>query len=1352
MHRNIVRLTLAVATLSLMIGHNCAQAANVIRQQTVVQTPRSFGSLSAIERMRMRVTPSQRRAAAVSAATRRSVQSNGIGVRSIPMPMPMPGGTPNYFGPESNWANSPLPTVNLGTGAISGGIRKFVDSLPRLGAANTLGQMIPIAVKDISSYPGSDYYEIGLVEYSEKLHSDLPATKLRGYVQLNDPAHPVTRDPVTGKITAWPQPQYLGPMIIARRDRPVRVKFTNLLPTGNGGNLFLPVDTTVMGAGMGPVAMKNPDGSPMLNPDGSPMMEFYTQNRGTLHLHGGNTPWISDGTPHQWTTPAGEDTSYPKGVSVRYVPDMFFDTTGNPVSAGTPGATNDPGPGSMTFYYTNNQGARLMWYHDHSYGLTRLNVYAGEAAGYLLQDTTEDGLVASGVIPADQIPLIIQDRTFVDAATVLTTDPTWNWGSTPGTPTTGDLWFPHVYMPNQWPDNPDGSGTNPFGRWDYGPWFWPPLTADSGLKHGPVTLSDGTEAPGTPNPSMAMESFMDTPLVNGTVYPYVVVQPKAYRFRILNACNERGLNLQLYYAKSNASMWKLDGTLNDADAGEVAMVPAIQGIPGTAGYSKDETDGRDGGVPDTRTAGPQMIQIGTEGGFLRTPAVLPNMPVGYNYNRRDIVVLNVSNKTLFLGPAERADVIVDFSGVPVGSKLILYNDAPAPIPAFDPRFDYYTGDVDQTSTGGAPPTLAGYGPNIRTIMQFQVSGTPAPQPYNMTALNAALPVAFAASQPPMIVPEVAYGASTNTYSRIQSTALTYTPTGTSTPITVQMQPKAIQELFELDYGRMNSTLGVELPFTNFQNQTTIPLGYIDPPTEVIKNGETQIWKITHNGVDTHAIHVHLFNVQLINRVGWDGAIRPPDANELGWKETIRMNPLEDAIVALRPIAASVPFAVPDSIRPFDPTMPLGSTFQSINPTNNTAVTVVNDLVNFGNEYMWHCHMLGHEEMDMMRPIVFLTRPDPPTSLAATVTGPLRVHLTWAYTQGSIPATNIRIERAAGAGAFSSVGTVAANVRTFNDSTVADGTSYSYRVIAYTGAFDSDPSNIATVTLPLIAPSGLAAALQAPSPLTVNLTWVDGSIANTGYAVQRATNSGFTTGLVSYTVAPGTATAFLNNTTLAANTTYYYRVRSTLGVIVSAWSSTAQISTGPPTAPTNLTANASLLSTNPPTVTLGWRDNSTNESGFTIQRATNVGFTADVTNIAAAANSTSYVDATVVGNTRYWYRVRAVNVIGVSGWSNTVNLSPGQLPLAPTHLVVGSLTSRTALLTWTDVATNETGYTIQAATNAAFTTGLNSSAIGANATSFTVTRLERGRTYWFRVFATNAAGSSASSNVVTGATP
>ncbi len=135
---------------------------------------------------------------------------------------------------------------------------------------------------------------------------------------------------------------------------------------------------------------------------------------------------------------------------------------------------------------------------------------------------------------------------------------------------------------------------------------------------------------------------------------------------------------------------------------------------------------------------------------------------------------------------------------------------------------------------------------------------------------------------------------------------------------------------------MNATLGVELPQTNGVIQTTIPFGYIDPATELVQTSDpmtaigtmadgTQIWKITHNGVDTHAIHFHMFNVQVINRVGWDGAIRPPDENEVGWKETIRTNPLEDIIVALRPIIPVLPFKIGDSVRPLDVTRPIGST-------------------------------------------------------------------------------------------------------------------------------------------------------------------------------------------------------------------------------------------------------------------------------------------------------------------------------------------------------------------------------------------------------------------------------------------
>ena len=366
---------------------------------------------------------------------------------------------------------------------------------------------------DKTTYTGSDYYQIGIVDYTEKVHTDLPkATKFRGYVDLG-----------TGSP---PAPHYLGPVIVAERDRPVRLKVTNQLGTGTAGNLFLPVDVTLNGAGLGPLG-------------GS---EYYTQNRTSIHNHGAFTPWISDGTPHQWFTPAGEGGNYLKGVSFQNVPDMA-----------------NPGTGSQTLYYTNQQSGRLMFYHDHAVGITRLNVYAGMAAGYLIHDPVEDNLIATGIIPNQGggvynwgIPLIIQDKSFVPKDVTTVQDTKWNtaWG------TYGDLYFPHIYEPNQ--SLTDPTGMNPYGRWDFGPWVQPNILAP--VEVPAPTINAALPLPGTPpapnyDPaiyptSVTPESFMDVMMVNGTVYPYLNVEPKAYRFRILNACNDRFVNLQMYLDSS----------------------------------------------------------------------------------------------------------------------------------------------------------------------------------------------------------------------------------------------------------------------------------------------------------------------------------------------------------------------------------------------------------------------------------------------------------------------------------------------------------------------------------------------------------------------------------------------------------------------------------------------------------------------------------------------------------------------------------------------------------------------------------------------------------------------------------
>jgi FtsP/CotA-like multicopper oxidase with cupredoxin domain len=894
----------------------------------------------------------------------------------------LPTDIPDYFGSIPNYANSPT------------NIQKFQDTLPGLGptGANNLGQYIPIAVPDTTSFPGSDYYEIGLVRYTEKLHTNLPATPLRGYVQISTAAVPGGQIALTypadagggailnrsgAPVLAVDNPHYLGPLMIAQKDRPVRVKFTNYLPTGAPGNLPIPVDTTIMGAGTGPLGGN----------------ELYTQNRATLHLHGGFTPWISDGTPYQWTAPAGETTSYPKGVSVKYVPDMWFDSNGNRVAAGTPGASNNPGPGSLTFYYTNQQSARLMFYHDHSSGITRLNVYAGEAAGFLLQDPVELALinggtigttpVAAGTIPATEIPLVIQDKTFVDTVNLAAQDPTWAWGATPGTPHAGDFWLPHVYMPNQHPTA--SSGVNDMGRWDYNTWMYPPITTQI---IGPVPNplagtvpcvgcpTEPPQNPGTPQPTIVPEGFMDTPLVNGTAYPILNVARKAYRFRILNAANDRTFNLQLHYAATAAGTVCKNGAAAPAQCTEVNMVPAAPtpGFPATW-----PTDGRDGGAPDPANVGPQMIQIGSEGGFLPAPVIIPNQPVTYEYSRRVIFALNIKDRALLMVPAERADVIIDFSQVPDNSVLMLYNDAPAPAPGFDPRYDYFTGAPDQTAGGGAPTPLAGFGPNTRTIMQIRVSG-PADPAFNTAALNAAWPNVYGTAQDPPVVPQAAYGPAfgqvfTDQFLHVSDPALTFVPFGGTTPVSFGTQDKAIIENWDMMYGRMNALFGGALTNLGPQAGVAIPFSYFNPATEYIlaSNGtlvgsagdHTQIWRLDHQGVDLHSIHFHLLNVQVINRVALDGTLFAPQPNELGWKESVQMPPALDTIVAVRTKAPVLPWPLPISVRSLDPSLPNGTPM--IDSAGNT---ITNETRNFGYEYVWHCHLLGHEENDMMRPLVF----------------------------------------------------------------------------------------------------------------------------------------------------------------------------------------------------------------------------------------------------------------------------------------------------------------------------------------------------------------------------------------------
>ena len=1124
------------------------------------------------------------------------------------------------------------------------GIRKFVDPLPALEAA----------VPDTTTYPGSDYYEIGLVEYTQRLHSDLPPTKLRGYVQLNG-----------GDGTA----SYLGPAIVAQKDRPVRITFKNQLPVGAGGNLFLPVDTTVMGAGMTPDGHEAMEAMPAMGDPQVPMCNdpatktamvaaghCYSDNRAIVHLHGGITPWISDGTPHQWITPAGEDTPFPEGVSVKNVPDMAN--------------VDDPKDGVQTLYYTNAQSARLMFYHDHSWGITRLNVYAGAAAPYIIQDATEQALVTAGTIPdaASTIPLVFQDKTFVPDDTQLAQqDETWDkaaWGGK------GSLWLPHVYSPAQNPG--DASGVNAFGRWAYGPWFWPPTN----VKYGPIDnpyfdAACDPEAgwcepplmPGVPFNSMGMEAFMDTPVVNGAAYPTTTLEPKPYRFRILNAANDRFFNLSLYQAV-DANGTVCDGaTTPVAESTGVACTEVALNPDEVAAALIDPTVHP---TPVTGTEGPDWVVMGTEGGFLPAPVAVPAHPTTWVNDPTVFNAGNVDQHSLLVAPAERFDVVVDLSQY-AGQTLIVYNDAPAAFPARDPRYDYYTGNGDYRDSGGASSTLPGYGPNTRTVMQIKVAAaTPAPA-FNLDALNTAFAHTadgtgvFESGQKPIVVGQgeynSAYGTTFPTNGALNGTvkifdsSLTFNrlvdpdaatapgaPFTTSTAaeqLTTDLKPKMIQdemgEAFEHEYGRMSGYLGVETPTAQAGLQNMILYEFSFPPTEVLDGIElpagmeatpiataadgTQIWKFTHNGVDTHPIHFHLYDVQLLNRVGWDDIVRKPDATELGWKDTVRISPLEDTIVALRPIIPPIPAAwngLPNSVRLLDPSMPAGAYLANttqqeaaglpifaFNPAGEP-IDVRNHYVNFGWEYVLHCHILSHEEMDMMRSQAVAVNPTAPTdvSFVQTGTGKNRI-FTVRWTDTSKNETAFVIERRI-------------------------GTTGAWTQLAMT----QTENRVNLIT----APTGTTTTGAATGPAS----YID-RIGNTNTLYQYRVYAINTVGDTWNYSNPA-----LNN--LPAGGGFPTITVDSRGPGQPASSAVA--------APTNLTGTLTVANRKTSTVKLNWADTANNETGFLIQR-TNIDGT-NVVNATVGPNITTFSQA-VTSGVSYIYRVQAFSDTTQSGWSNTLRL-------------------------------------------------------------------------------------------------
>jgi FtsP/CotA-like multicopper oxidase with cupredoxin domain len=567
-----------------------------------------------------------------------------------------------------------------------------------------------------------DYYEIAVRQFQQQiLPTGMPQTTVWSYGSVN---HPGTFN-------------YPAFTIEAQWRTPAQVKWINDLKdpvTGNYLPHLLPVDPTLHWA--------NPPGGT----DGRDMRPTFTETPGAYtgpvpivtHLHGGHSSQESDGYAEAWYLPAANNT--PAGFATEgtwYNAFKDMSKKANGVAWG---------PGTSVFQYANDQRATTMWYHDHTLGMTRVNVYAGPAGFYLLRGGPDD--MAAGTLPGPapalgdppgvkyhEIPIAIQDRSF----------------------------------------NADGSLFYPNNR----------------------EFFDGFSGPYIPysdiSPIWNPEFFGNTMVVNGRTWPYLEVEPRRYRFRLLNGCNARFLILK--FSDPALSFW----------------------------------------------------QIGSDGGFLPAPVQLSQ---------------------LLMSPAERMDVIVDFSVLPPGAEVILQNLAPdEPFGGGEPHADFRV--ADRNTTG--------------QVMQFRVvplTAADTSTPPNLLTLPALTPLG---------------------------------PASNTRQVSLNEEDSAVLE----GVGPREALLGT------LSGGAANPLGWMDAITENPALGATEVWEMYNFTEDAHPIHIHEVQFQVVDRQPFEGVARPPESNETGFKDTVIAYPGE--------------------------------------------ITRVKALFDLSGLYVWHCHIVEHEDNEMMRP-------------------------------------------------------------------------------------------------------------------------------------------------------------------------------------------------------------------------------------------------------------------------------------------------------------------------------------------------------------------------------------------------
>ncbi len=608
------------------------------------------------------------------------------------------------------------------------------ESIPKYAMPLVVPPAMPLTT---GGPPGIDYYEIAVRQFTQGiLPSGMPTTTVWSYGSVQTPA--------TFNYPAF--------TIESRVGRPVRAKWINGLMDTNRNFLphLLPVDPTLHWANP-PGGKKERDMRPTFT---------VTPGRYTgpvpmvVHLHGGHTTQESDGYAEAWYLPRAKNVpSDFAEVGTWYQPFR------NMAQAKYGQAWT---PGTAVFQYANDQPAAANWYHDHTLGMTRLNVYAGPAGFYLLRGGAND-------LPAPPLP-----------------------------------------------GPPPGVGDDPFGRF-----YEIPIAIqdrsfnNDGALFYPDTRKffDGFPGPYIPDsdvpPIWNPEFFGNTIVVNGRTWPLLKVERRRYRFRLLNGCNARFLILKIV-------------------ADPLAPRPVTPALP--------------------------FWQIGAEGGFLPRPVQLDQ---------------------LLMAPAERADVIVDFTRVPEGTALFLINEAPdEPFGGepFEPADPHTTGQV------------------MKLKIVARVGGDPSTPPEHLSLPSPPPP------GPPSVTRQVSLNEQASTFP------------GFDGPVAALLGTLA----------SINPPVGK-------------PLGWMDPITENPALNATEVWEIHNFTEDAHPIHIHEVQFQVVNRQPFAGSARPPESWESGLKDTV--------------------VAYPGEV---------------------TRVRVKFDLAGL---YVWHCHIVEHEDNEMMRP--YFVGPNPP---------------------------------------------------------------------------------------------------------------------------------------------------------------------------------------------------------------------------------------------------------------------------------------------------------------------------------------------------------------------------------------